>query len=108
MMCNWVRMAYSGINIMTVGIKYAISTDVPSRLDPRHFSRTSAYAPRLAANSEMMVTTVLTSTVFAYQLTNGTFVNRYWKCSRVHGLGQNMSLICWICSVLLNDVMNTK
>src|SRR5690242_8377531 len=103
-----VRMAYSGMNIITVGIRYAISTDVPSKLEPRHFSRTSAYAPRLAAKSEISVTTPLTRMVLAYQLAKGTLVNRNTKCSSVHGFGQNMSLICWIWSELLNAVTNTK
>src|SRR5437867_7552151 len=101
---NCVTMKYSGMSMSACGIRYATSTAVLSGLVPRHFKRTSAYAPRLAANTDTSVLTHATRIVLAYQVANGSWVNRNVKCSSVHGDGQNMLWICWIWSVLLNAV----
>src|SRR5688572_3444845 len=101
-------MAYSGIKSSAVGIRYATRTDELSGPAPFQRSRTSAYAPRLAAKSETAVATVETMIVFRYHLGNSVLVNRKLKCSSVQGVGQNMFWICWICSVLLNAVTKMK
>ena len=72
MSLSCVRMAYSGMNISAGGIRYATSTEVLSGPVPRHFSRTSAYAPRLAANSDTSVLTNATRIVLVYQVANGS------------------------------------
>src|ERR1700687_1154537 len=87
---NWTRMAYSGMNIRAGGIRYATRTDVLSGPVPRHYKRTSAYAPRLAAKTDTNVLTPATRIVLAYQVANGSWVNRKTKCSSVQGDGQNM------------------
>ena len=94
MSLSCVRIAYSGMNISDGGIRYATSTAVLSGPVPRHFRRTSAYAPRLAANSDTNVLTPATRMVLAYQAANGSCVKRNTKCSSVHGDGQNMLWIC--------------
>src|SRR4051812_23390862 len=94
MSLSWVRIAYSGMNMSAAGIRYATSTEVLSGLTPRHLSRTNAYAARLAAMIDTAVLTNATMMVLAYQVVNGSLLNRKTKCSSDHGLGQNMLWIC--------------
>src|SRR5207245_2460278 len=60
------------------------------------------------AMSDSSVLTTATRTVLAYQVGNGSCVNRNTKCSSDHGDGQNMLWICWIWSVLLKAVTKMK